>query len=186
MSPMMNASDWLDLTVLERKKYNYLNETLDLTQQIGSALDHNDQISLKMLLAMRQEPIMYLEELKQTIEDMKTSREIELAEAGSIAEAALKLNGIFEAAQRAAEQYLMNVKRIGRNTPESTKGSDHQELSEELELTEEAEVAEQLAVPEERSISGTYQTVDRRTVRGQKIPYESGWRPVARRKKLHG
>lgn len=62
----MNASDWLDLTVLERKKYNYLNETLDLTQQIGSALDHNDQISLKMLLAMRQEPIMYLEELKQT------------------------------------------------------------------------------------------------------------------------
>ena len=65
---MMNASDWLDLTVLERKKYNYLNETLDLTQQIGSALDHNDQISLKMLLAMRQEPIMYLEELKQTIQ----------------------------------------------------------------------------------------------------------------------
>ena len=64
----MNASDWLDLTVLERKKYNYLNETLDLTQQIGSALDHNDQISLKMLLAMRQEPIMYLEELNQTIQ----------------------------------------------------------------------------------------------------------------------
>ena len=64
----MNASDWLDLTVLERKKYNYLNEALDLTQQIGSALDHNDQISLKMLLAMRQEPIMYLEELKQTIQ----------------------------------------------------------------------------------------------------------------------
>ena len=64
----MNASDWLDLTVLERKKYNYLNEALDLTQQIGNALDHNDQISLKMLLAMRQEPIMYLEELKQTIQ----------------------------------------------------------------------------------------------------------------------
>ena len=64
----MNASDWLELTVLELKKYNYLNETLDLTQQIGSALDHNDQISLKMLLAMRQEPIMYLEELKQTIQ----------------------------------------------------------------------------------------------------------------------
>ena len=64
----MNASDWLDLTVKKKKKYNYLNETLDLTQQIGSALDHNDQISLKMLLAMRQEPIMYLEELKQTIQ----------------------------------------------------------------------------------------------------------------------
>ncbi len=125
-------------------------------------------------------------ELKNEIETIQASRLIELEEAGNIADAALKLNGIFEAAQRAAEQYLMNVKRIGRNTPESTKGSDHQELSEELELTEEAEAAEQLAVPEERSISGTYQTVDRRTVRGQKIPYESGWRPVARRKKLHG
>ena len=64
----MTKGDWLDLTVLERKKYNYLNEALDLTQQIGNALDHNDQISLKMLLAMRQEPIMYLEELKQTIQ----------------------------------------------------------------------------------------------------------------------
>ena len=61
-----------------------------------------------------------------------------------------------------------------------------EENAAEAPQTEEAEAAEQLAVPEERSISGTYQTVDRRTVRGQKIPYESGWRPVARRKKLHG
>ena len=64
---MMNASDWLDLTVLERKKYNYLNETLDLTQQIGAALDHDDQVTLKMLVALRQEPILCLEELKHTI-----------------------------------------------------------------------------------------------------------------------
>lgn len=51
-------------------------------------------------------------ELKNTIETMKVSREIELEEAGSIAEAALRLNGVFEAAQRAAEQYLMNVKKM--------------------------------------------------------------------------
>lgn len=50
--------------------------------------------------------------LKAQIEEMKTSRVIELAEAGSIAEAALKLNGVFEAAQEAAEQYLQNVKRL--------------------------------------------------------------------------
>ena len=37
---------------------------------------------------------------------------VELEEAGSIAEAALRINGVFEAAQRAAEQYLMNVKRL--------------------------------------------------------------------------
>lgn len=64
----MNASDWMDLTVLERKKYNYLNEVLDLTQQIGGALDHNDQVALKMLVAMRQEPIQYLDELRHTIQ----------------------------------------------------------------------------------------------------------------------
>ena len=65
---MMNASDWLDLTVLERKKYNYLSETLDLTQQIGDALDRNDQVSLKMLVALRQEPILCLNELQHTIQ----------------------------------------------------------------------------------------------------------------------
>jgi hypothetical protein len=43
---------------------------------------------------------------------MKTSREIELAEAGSIAEAALKLNGIFETAQKCADQYLTNVRKL--------------------------------------------------------------------------
>lgn len=53
-----------------------------------------------------------IRELTNTIEEMKASREIELNEAGSIAEAALRINGVFEAAQRAAEQYLMNIKRL--------------------------------------------------------------------------
>lgn len=51
-------------------------------------------------------------ELTKEIEEMKASKEIELNEAGSIAEAALRLNGIFEAAQQAADQYLMNVRRL--------------------------------------------------------------------------
>lgn len=53
--------------------------------------------------------------LKGTIEEMKLSRTIELEEAGSIAEAALKLNGIFEVAQQAADQYLMNIRRMSEN-----------------------------------------------------------------------
>ena len=51
-------------------------------------------------------------ELQRTIEDMKMMREIEIAEAGSIAEASLRLNGIFEAAQRCADQYLENVRKL--------------------------------------------------------------------------
>ena len=37
------------------------------------------------------------------------SREIRLRHAGSIAEAALRLNGIFESAQAAADLYLENI-----------------------------------------------------------------------------
>lgn len=59
-----------------------------------------------------------IRELQNEIEEMKASRVIELEDAGSIAEAALRLNGVFEAAQKAAEQYLMNVKRLGDTSPD--------------------------------------------------------------------
>lgn len=47
-----------------------------------------------------------LDEAKKQLED----RRIAELEAGSIAEAALKLSGVFEAAQKAADLYLDNVK----------------------------------------------------------------------------
>lgn len=50
--------------------------------------------------------------LKETLEEERQSRKIELEEAGSIAEAALRLNGIFNTAQKAAEQYLYNIKLL--------------------------------------------------------------------------
>ena len=40
------------------------------------------------------------------------SREIQIENAGSIAEAALRLNGVFEATQRAADQYLENLRLL--------------------------------------------------------------------------
>ncbi|WP_160667283.1 hypothetical protein [Colidextribacter sp. OB.20] len=61
----MTKSDWMDLAVLERKKYNLLSETLDLSQQLGEALDRSDDVSVRLLLSMRQEPILHLEELKR-------------------------------------------------------------------------------------------------------------------------
>ena len=50
-------------------------------------------------------------ELKET-KELLTSKEIIIKESGSIAEASLKLNKIFENAQLAADQYLENIKRI--------------------------------------------------------------------------
>ena len=49
-----------------------------------------------------------MQKLTQKLE----SRALALSEAGSIAEAAIRINGVFEAAQRAAEQYLMNVRKL--------------------------------------------------------------------------
>lgn len=66
-------SNLLDLAVLERKKYNDLNEVLELTQQLGEALDRNDQVSVRMLVAMRQDPILHLEEVNATAKSRRES-----------------------------------------------------------------------------------------------------------------
>ena len=63
----MTKNDWLDLSVLERKKYNLLSEVLDVSRQLGEAMDRSDEVSVRLLLSMRQEPILQLEELKRAV-----------------------------------------------------------------------------------------------------------------------
>ena len=56
-----------------------------------------------------------LEALKLELEEARKAlqnREIMLNEAGSIAIAALQINGIFEAAQAAGQQYLENIQKL--------------------------------------------------------------------------
>lgn len=57
----------------------------------------------RLLLAVQKKKILHLEQKLQ-------ERRIDIAEAGTLAEASLKLNGIFDAAQAAAQQYLDNLK----------------------------------------------------------------------------
>ena len=64
---------------------------------------------LEMMLAQSRE-IDALRARVRDLEEKLADREIRIRESGSIAEAALKLTGIFEAAQAAADQYLENVK----------------------------------------------------------------------------
>ena len=47
-------------------------------------------------------------EITQLQTDLE-KKELSIAESGSIAEAALKVNGVFEAAQAAADQYLLSI-----------------------------------------------------------------------------
>ena len=65
---------------------------------------------LQMLLEIERENET-LRARNEELEAKMRKRELQLAESGSIAEAALKLNGIFEAAQKAADQYVYNVQR---------------------------------------------------------------------------
>ena len=69
----MTKGDWLDLAVLERKKYNCLSEVMDLSRQLGEALDRSDDVSVRMLLALREDPLVQLQELKQAINMKKES-----------------------------------------------------------------------------------------------------------------
>lgn len=66
---------------------------------------------LELLLEERQEN----EELRRQVEKLKeqlADRNIEVTTAGTLAEAALRLNGVFEAADKAAAQYLENIHRM--------------------------------------------------------------------------
>ena len=62
-----------------------------------------------------------IDELEQELEETKTllnSKQIMITEAGSIAEASLRLNKIFELAQQAADQYLDNIKNLNEKKKE--------------------------------------------------------------------
>ena len=74
---------------------------------------------LEMLLAQAEENRQLKKQL-QAAQDALSDRRIAISQAGSLAEAALQLNGVFEAADRAARQYLENVQRLaweGRAAP---------------------------------------------------------------------
>ena len=63
---------------------------------------------LEMLIAQSKRT----EQLERELDEARAalqSRDIFLEETGSIAEAALRINGVFEAAQAAAQQYLDNM-----------------------------------------------------------------------------
>ena len=64
---------------------------------------------LEMLIAETEENARLREELAQARSAL-ADRRILLEKSGSIAETALRLNGIFEAADRAAQQYLQSVR----------------------------------------------------------------------------
>ena len=66
---------------------------------------------LELLLIQTKEVDRLQKELNETKAKLE-DKNIIIDNAGSIAEAAIKLNGVFEAAEKAAKQYVENMKRI--------------------------------------------------------------------------
>lgn len=89
---------------------------------------------LELLIAQEKENQRLRSQVEQ-MEKQLADRAIALEQAGSIAEAALRLNGVFEAAQAAADQYLENIRRLGEGPEEK----DREEQGEPASGPETAE-----------------------------------------------
>ena len=71
------------------------------------------KISKKELLEILLSQAKRIEELEKELKETKEKLEskiITVNESGTLAEAVLKINGIFETAQKSADQYLFNIK----------------------------------------------------------------------------
>ena len=80
---------------------------------------------LEMLLEQSKEVERLQQELAEARQQLE-ERRIMTEEAGSIAEAALRINRVFEAAQAAADQYLENIRQQAPGHTD-TKPTDSQE-----------------------------------------------------------
>lgn len=74
---------------------------------------------LEILIAETEENTRLRTELEQARATL-ADRRILLKESGSMAEAALRLNGVLEAVDKAALQYLENVRRMAQEKEEAT------------------------------------------------------------------
>lgn len=85
------------------------------------ALKKMSRKDLLQLLLLQSEEIDRLKKDLESKNKLIDSKLIMLKEAGSIAEASLKINKVFESAQEAANQYLENIKALERDYEECIK-----------------------------------------------------------------
>lgn len=100
----------MDALVQMKRTGNLLNELLDLTQQLGQAIDRNDQVSIQMLIAMREDPLGKLQDADQALRDQIET----MTDQTSAAQLASMLNGGLPAQEDSkAQQQLCS--QVGAN-----------------------------------------------------------------------
>ena len=81
---------------------------------------------LEMLLAQTQESERLRERL-EVAQAQLADRELKLSRSGDLAQAAMAVNGVMEAAQAAAQQYLDNIRRMEREAAEIKENTERME-----------------------------------------------------------
>ena len=59
----------MDALVQMKRTGNLLNELEDVTRRLGEAIDRNDQVSMQMLVAMREDPLEKLQAADVAVRD---------------------------------------------------------------------------------------------------------------------
>lgn len=116
----LRRQELLQLLLEQSKEVAQLQaEHGDVDQQAQQLEDSNERLSAKVeekdalngkLQGRLDQKKARIRQLEQEMEAWRQARKSELERAGSVAEAALSLNGLFEIAQLAAEQYLYNIR----------------------------------------------------------------------------
>ena len=82
----------------------------ELTERLKTKLNSKDA-QIHKLKGRLDKKDLQIREQRATLEKLRQDRRIRMERSGSIAEAALQLSGIFEAAQSAADLYLENIRQ---------------------------------------------------------------------------
>lgn len=111
-----------------------------MTDQELRRLSRADLIDIYTLQQQKEQAEQQLAQAQAQLQD----RQLRLANAGSIAEAALSLNGVFDAAQAAADQYLQAVRTSAAETQAQKEQilADAERQAKEIVDTAERQAAE--------------------------------------------
>ena len=99
----------------------------ELLEMLIAQTEENSQLKIRLELA----------------EVQLRDRRIEIDKAGSLAEAALSLNGVFQAAEAAAQQYLDNIQRISSQQDVICRAMQEQAEKESAQIRQEAQTYSQ-------------------------------------------
>ena len=114
---------------------------------------------LELLVAQGKENEALQEKLRQA-EAALWDRQIQLDEAGNIAEAALRLSGVFQAAQQASDQYLESIRKKHEETESRCARLEEtsRARAEQLEQESKAQADRLVAEAEEKARALTAET----------------------------